>query len=505
MTPSCVAGPVASSEHDGGRAHPERPDRLVGGHGRRTRPAASTTRSWTRRCARRPSTSCPGCTPPAYLAELEAFCARGGGAIDPDTFARPDSWRRRAGRPGRAWWPSRSSNVRARAWHSWPFGRPGTTPGGPGHGVLPGQQRGRGGRLTRRPRASGSWWSTGTSTTATGPRPSSGTIPTSCTSRPTSIRSIRERGDPTRSGGPGAPGLTVNLPLPAGATGDVVRCRARRGGAAADRGVPPGLGAGLVRVRRAPCRPSGRAGPLERRLRRAGPPGELVRSSSGPGRPVPRGWLRPRRPRLVGGGDAGRAGRRADRRGAADGGRARHRPGPRRRCCAGRPPSTGHSSRWGRDRRSGGGRDSTAPAGAAAAVAWAARMAASLGMPLRIVHAVGLLEHGGVAGASPVDGDEAVSVARQAGLDAGAVTWCVVDGDPAQPCCGPPREPETAAILVVGSRGAGGPRWDAAREHQPRAGRARAGPGGHRPAWNGFGLISAPRRPSRRHGVSSNG
>jgi acetoin utilization deacetylase AcuC-like enzyme len=36
----------------------------------------------------------------AYLAELEAFCATGGGDIDPDTFARPDSWnaaRRAAG------------------------------------------------------------------------------------------------------------------------------------------------------------------------------------------------------------------------------------------------------------------------------------------------------------------------------------------------------------------------------------------------------------------------
>ncbi len=36
----------------------------------------------------------------AYLAELEAFCARGGGDIDPDTYARPDSWtaaRRAAG------------------------------------------------------------------------------------------------------------------------------------------------------------------------------------------------------------------------------------------------------------------------------------------------------------------------------------------------------------------------------------------------------------------------
>jgi acetoin utilization deacetylase AcuC-like enzyme len=37
---------------------------------------------------------------PAYLTELEAFCRRGGGGLDPDTYARPDSWsvaRRAAG------------------------------------------------------------------------------------------------------------------------------------------------------------------------------------------------------------------------------------------------------------------------------------------------------------------------------------------------------------------------------------------------------------------------
>ena len=37
-------------------------------------------------------------------------------------------------------------------------------------------------------------------------------------------------GRPDEVGGPGAPGLTVNLPLPPGATGDVARAAARRGG-----------------------------------------------------------------------------------------------------------------------------------------------------------------------------------------------------------------------------------------------------------------------------------
>ena len=41
---------------------------------------------------------------PAYLAALEAFCNEGGGAIDADTYARPDSWRaaRRAAGAGLA-------------------------------------------------------------------------------------------------------------------------------------------------------------------------------------------------------------------------------------------------------------------------------------------------------------------------------------------------------------------------------------------------------------------
>src|SRR5271156_2287054 len=29
---------------------------------------------------------------PTYLRQLEEFCRDGGGSLDPDTFARPDSW-----------------------------------------------------------------------------------------------------------------------------------------------------------------------------------------------------------------------------------------------------------------------------------------------------------------------------------------------------------------------------------------------------------------------------
>ena len=100
------------------------------------------------------------------------------------------------------------------------------------------------------------------------------------------------------------------------------------------------------------------------------------------------------------------------------------------------------------------GFDGSAPA--RRAIAWAASMAASLGRPLHIVHAVGLLEHGGVAGVPPADGDEAVAVAREAGLGAEAVTWSVIDGDPCSAMLRTARGPDGAAFLVVGSRGAGG-------------------------------------------------
>ena len=92
---------------------------------------------------------------------------------------------------------------------------------------------------------------------------------------------------------------------------------------------------------------------------------------------------------------------------------------------------------------------------ARAAVAWAARHARAMGARLRVVHAVGLLEHAGMAGAVVVDGEEAVQVALTEGMDRAAVEWRVVDGDP---CSALLREVATApspSLLVVGSRGSG--------------------------------------------------
>jgi nucleotide-binding universal stress UspA family protein len=79
-----------------------------------------------------------------------------------------------------------------------------------------------------------------------------------------------------------------------------------------------------------------------------------------------------------------------------------------------------------------------------------------LGARLRVVHAVGLLEHAGMAGHTPVDGDVALKIASEAGLDPGEVEWHVVDGDPCTAMLRMAEPPEVAALLVVGSRGSGG-------------------------------------------------
>ncbi len=93
---------------------------------------------------------------------------------------------------------------------------------------------------------------------------------------------------------------------------------------------------------------------------------------------------------------------------------------------------------------------------ARAAVAWAARAALAMGARLRVVHAVGLLEHAGMTARGQVDGEAAVQIAVDAGMDAGDVEWCVVDGDPCSALLRMVQPPEEAAsLLVVGSRGAG--------------------------------------------------
>ena len=85
-------------------------------------------------------------------------------------------------------------------------------------------------------------------------------------------------------GGPGARGATLNLPFPAGATGDVYLRALDEVVAPAVERVRPDVGAGLGRLRRPPGRPAHRPGPVGRRLRRPRPAGG--RYAPGPGRLV---------------------------------------------------------------------------------------------------------------------------------------------------------------------------------------------------------------------------
>ena len=53
-------------------------------------------------------------------------------------------------------------------------------------------------------------------------------------------------------------------------------------------------------------------------------------------------------------------------------------------------------------------------------------------------------------------GTTALKISSDAGLDPGEVEWHVVDGDPCTAMLRMAQPPEEAALLVVGSRGAGG-------------------------------------------------
>jgi acetoin utilization deacetylase AcuC-like enzyme len=93
-----LSGPVGIAEHDGGPHHPEQLGRLFA--------VMDGVRALELDDVVHPVVSEASVDDLArvhersYLAELEAFCAEGGGAIDADTYARADSWtaaRRAAG------------------------------------------------------------------------------------------------------------------------------------------------------------------------------------------------------------------------------------------------------------------------------------------------------------------------------------------------------------------------------------------------------------------------
>jgi acetoin utilization deacetylase AcuC-like enzyme len=99
VTALVVAGPSGLVEHDGGPRHPERPARIqsvmegVGALGPEHEVVSPAF-------AEASVDELARVHDPLYLANLASFCAEGGGDIDADTYARPDSWaaaRRAAG------------------------------------------------------------------------------------------------------------------------------------------------------------------------------------------------------------------------------------------------------------------------------------------------------------------------------------------------------------------------------------------------------------------------
>src|ERR1700685_3257361 len=88
-------------------------------------------------------------------------------------------------------------------------------------------------------------------------------------------------------GGPNAVGLTVNVPVPRGATGDIVRCAIEEiAHPAIDRSIRPRLGPGFVRLRCSPSGPSWRTRPLHGGLCPACTTCALICPAHGSPRPV---------------------------------------------------------------------------------------------------------------------------------------------------------------------------------------------------------------------------
>lgn len=91
---------------------------------------------------------------------------------------------------------------------------------------------------------------------------------------------------------------------------------------------------------------------------------------------------------------------------------------------------------------------------AEAALRWAASLAAAVGATVRVVHAVGLLEHAGLTPAAAHE-QRARAVVIGEGVEAGRFEWHVLDGDPDSVLCRAAQGPGSADLLVVGTRGAG--------------------------------------------------
>lgn len=90
-----------------------------------------------------------------------------------------------------------------------------------------------------------------------------------------------------------------------------------------------------------------------------------------------------------------------------------------------------------------------------AALHWAASLAVATHASLKVVHAVGLLEHAGLSGHATPHQDVALKTAIGAGMDRSAVEWLVLDGDPCSALLRMNEAPYSVDLIVVGTRGSG--------------------------------------------------
>jgi nucleotide-binding universal stress UspA family protein len=90
-----------------------------------------------------------------------------------------------------------------------------------------------------------------------------------------------------------------------------------------------------------------------------------------------------------------------------------------------------------------------------AALEWAASLAAHTRALLKVVHAVGLLEHAGLSGHVAPHLESVREIVLDAGLDPSTVEWIVIDGDPCSALLRMSKDPYSVDLIVVGTRGSG--------------------------------------------------
>jgi len=222
MTSLVLAGPSGLTEHDVGPGHPERPARLAAVMDG-VRALGPEQEIVTPAFIEASLDELARVHDPDYLARLAAFCEEGGGAIDVDTSARPDSWEaaRRAAGAGLA-------ALRALEERGEGIGFVAVRP--PGHHATADRAMGfclinnvavaAAARTTLGERVLIVDWDV---------HHGNGTQDIFWDDPAVLYVSTHQHplypgtGRPDEVGGAGAPGLTLNLPLPPGATGDVVR------------------------------------------------------------------------------------------------------------------------------------------------------------------------------------------------------------------------------------------------------------------------------------------